>query len=278
MAKFLDLTGLTSTINKIKTWATGQFVPGTRKVNNKPLTGDINLTASDVGAIPTTEKGSASGVASLDENGKVPAAQLPSYVDDALEGYLHTDGKFYEEDDHTTEITAESGKIYVDLATNKTYRWSGTTYVEISASLALGENGSTAFPGDKGKVAYDHSQTAHAPADAEANVQSDWNESDTRSDAFIKNKPTSLPANGGNADTVNNHTVEANVPADAKFTDTTYSAFKGASASAAGGTGLVPAPAQGGEGKFLSGDGTWKDIEIPEVEAISEEEIAALFD
>lgn len=246
MAKFLDLTGLTSTITKIKAWVTGQ-------------------------------RGVSGGFASLDENGKVPAAQLPSYVDDALEGYL-ADGKFYEEAEHTTEITAESGKIYVDLATNKTYRWSGTTYVEISASLALGETSSTAFAGDKGKVAYDHSQAAHAPADAEANVQSDWNESNTGSDAFIKNKPTSLPANGGNADTVNNHTVEANVPADAKFTDTTYSAFKGASASAAGGAGLVPAPAQGGEGKFLSGDGTWKDIEIPEVEAISEEEITALFE
>lgn len=247
MAKFLDLTGLTSTITKIKAWVTGQ-------------------------------KGVSGGFASLDQNGKVPAAQLPSYVDDALEGYLHTDGKFYEEEDHTTEITAESGKIYVDLATNKTYRWSGTTYVEISASLALGETASTAFAGNKGKVAYDHSQAAHAPADAEANVQSDWNESDTGSDAFIKNKPTSLPANGGNADTVGGFTVEVNVPADAKFTDTTYSAFKGASASAAGGAGLVPAPAQGGQGKFLAGDGTWKDITIPEVTAITEEEIAALFE
>lgn len=267
MAKFLDLTGLTSAINKIKTWATGQFVPGTRKVNNKPLTGDINLTASDVGAIPEAQKGTANGVASLDGSGKVPTAQLPSYVDDVLE--FESRSAFPE--------TGEDGKIYVDETTNKTYRWSGTSYVEISASLALGETSSTAFAGDKGKAAYDHSQSAHAPANAEANVQSDWNESDTGSDAFIKNKPTSLPANGGNADTVGGFTVGTNVPEDAKFTDTTYSAFKGASASAAGGAGLVPAPAQGGQGKFLAGDGSWKDITIPEVEAISEEEIAALF-
>ena len=57
---------------------------------------------------------------------------------------------------------------------------------------------------------------------AEVNVQSDWNVTNTTSDAYIKNKPKALPANGGNADTVNNHTVETNVPAGAVFTDTVY--------------------------------------------------------
>ena len=242
MAKFLDLTGLISVINKVKTWAAGQF-------------------------IPKTEKGAPNGVASLDGNGRVPTAQLPSYVDDVLE--FESRSAFPE--------TGEDGKIYVDETTNKTYRWSGSGYVEISASLALGETSSTAYPGDKGKTAYEHSQAVHAPVNAEANVQTDWNESDTSSDAYLKNKPKSLPANGGNAATVNGHTVESNVPANAKFTDTTYSAFKGASASAAGGAGLVPAPAKGGQGKFLAGDGTWKNVTIPEVDAISEEEIAALF-
>ena len=59
---------------------------------------------------------------------------------------------------------------------------------------------------------------------AEVNVQTDWNEKDSTSDAFLKNKPTSLPANGGNADTVNGHTVKSNVPENAVFTDTTYDA------------------------------------------------------
>lgn len=197
-------------------------VPTSRKINNKPLSGDVTLSATDVGAIAMTDKGASNGVASLDENGKVPSAQLPSYVDDVIEGYLHTDGKFYEEEGHTTEVTGESGKIYVDIANGKTYRWSGTAFVEISASLALGETSSTAFAGDKGKSAYEHSQTAHAPANAEANVQSDWSESDSSSDAYIKNKPTALPADGGDADTVSGHTVGVNVPADAKFTDTVY--------------------------------------------------------
>lgn len=93
---------------------------------------------------------------------------------------------------------------------------------------------------------------------AEVNVQSDWSVTDTASDAFIKNKPTSLPANGGNAATVNGHTVNANVPANAKFTDTTYSDMTGATSSAAGTHGLVPAPAKGNQEKYLRGDGTWQ--------------------
>lgn len=69
--------------------------------------------------------------------------------------------------------------------------------------------------------------------------------------------PAGLPASGGNADTVGGHTVEANVPANAKFTDTTYAAFKGATSSAAGGAGLVPAPASGATAKFLQSNGSW---------------------
>lgn len=81
------------------------------------------------------------------ENGKVPASQLPSYVDDVLEyasvGVMPRPG--------------ESGKIYIALDTNLQYRWSGTKYVEISSSLALGETASTAGRGDHTKAAYDHS-------------------------------------------------------------------------------------------------------------------------
>ena len=75
-------------------------------------------------------------------DGKVPAAQLPSFVDDVLE-YASTSA---------FPATGESGKIYVALDTNKTYRWGGSDYVEISESLALGETSSTAYAGDKGKA------------------------------------------------------------------------------------------------------------------------------
>ena len=148
-----------------------------------------------------SEKGAVNGLAELDSSGKVPTSQLPSYVDDVIEGYFYND-KFYKESAYTTEVIGETGKIYVDLSTNKTYRWSGSTFVIISETLALGETSSTAYRGDRGKIAYDHSQADHAPADAEANVQSDWKETDITSDAYIKNKPVSLPADGGNADTL----------------------------------------------------------------------------
>lgn len=110
--------------------------------------GAVNLDASDVGAINSSLKGANSGVAELDENGKVPTSQLPSYVDDVLEYTATTD----------FPATGESGKIYVATSTNLTYRWSGSTYVEISPSIALGETSATAYRGDRGKAAYDHSQ------------------------------------------------------------------------------------------------------------------------
>lgn len=64
--------------------------------------------------------------------GKVPESQLPSYVDDVIEGY-YFENKFYEDVEHTIEITAEKGKIYVDLTTDpsRCYRWSGSTYIQV---------------------------------------------------------------------------------------------------------------------------------------------------
>ena len=114
--------------------------------------------------IATSLKGQANGVAELGSDGKVPAAQLPSYVDDVVDAYVRTEGTALSEDwlsDESAEgaaLTPEDGKIYVIVSEgeyqNKTYRWSGTTYVEISASLALGTTASTAFPGDKGNQIY----------------------------------------------------------------------------------------------------------------------------
>ena len=110
------------------------------------LTSTNVTTALGYTPINSSLKGANNGIAELDASGKVPSTQLPSYVDDVLEYSTMSDFPF----------TGESGKIYVDISTNKTYRWSGTTYTEISPSLALGETNSTAFRGDYGKIAYDH--------------------------------------------------------------------------------------------------------------------------
>lgn len=213
------------------------ITPADKTVNvqvSKSTVGLNNVTND--AQVKRSEMGKANGVATLDNAGKVPAAQLPSYVDDVIEGY-YSGGKFYTSKDssgnYSGVITGETGKIYVNLNDSKTYRWSGTAYVVISETLALGETSSTAYAGNKGAA----------------------NASEI---AKIKDGTTVVPKATSAAD-VNGFTVAANVPAGAKFTDTTYSDMKGATGSAAGTHGLVPAPAAGANTKFLRGDGTWQN-------------------
>lgn len=101
------------------------------------LTNDVQVKRSEMGV--------ANGVATLNESGQVPSSQLPSYVDDVLEYATFS----------SLPEAGETGKIYITLDDNLTYRWSGTQYVEVSKSLALGETSSTAFPGDRGKTVED---------------------------------------------------------------------------------------------------------------------------
>ncbi len=108
-------------------------VPTNRTVNGKSLSSNVTLSASDVSAIASSEKGVANGVATLGSDGKVPSTQLPSYVDDVIEGYYY-DGKFYEDSSHATLITGDAGKIYIDLTTNYSYRFGGTSYVQITSA------------------------------------------------------------------------------------------------------------------------------------------------
>lgn len=120
------------------------------KAANKP-----SYTALEVGAIPSSEKGTYGGVATLDASGKIPTSQLPASIDDIIEGYYYN-SKWYSDAEHTTEVAGQSGKIYADKSTNKSYRWSGSQFIEISSSLALGETASTAYAGDKGKANADN--------------------------------------------------------------------------------------------------------------------------
>ncbi len=136
----------------IKTWEGYDVDTDADKVIAASL---IKAMKDQIDALSTTiadelegKKGQPGGIASLDENGKVPSEQLPSYVDDCIEGFLveTTSGEgetatttrtFYEADESgnapgSTEIIGEKGKIYVDLSTNFTYRWSGTTYIRIN--------------------------------------------------------------------------------------------------------------------------------------------------
>ena len=173
----------------------------TPDATNKKVT--ISVEHTDLsGYIPTSQKGANNGVATLDAQGKVPSSQLPSYVDDVIEGYYYN-GKFYREAAHTTEITAEAGKIYVDLSTDKTYRWGGSAYAVISETLALGETAGTAYEGSKGKALADT-----VAATSAQNPTLAWGTQTTLGRANGKTFKLTMPANP-NTDThvtaVENH-------------------------------------------------------------------------
>ena len=128
-------------------------------VNKGSFEGELKTVRAEIALkLDASLKGVANGVAELDANGKVLTSQLPSFVDDVIEA----------ENFAVLPIEGEAGKIYVTLDDNKTYRWSGSAYVEISASLALGETESTAYRGDRGKVAYDHATDANKISSAVA--------------------------------------------------------------------------------------------------------------
>lgn len=121
------------------------------------------------GKAASSHKHAAADITSVNASaitGVIDASHLPSYVDDVIEGYL-SNSKFYKtknsDDTYATEISGETGKIYTDLNTSKIYRWSGSAFVVISDTIALGETSSTAYRGDRGKIAYDHSQKTGNP-------------------------------------------------------------------------------------------------------------------
>lgn len=173
-SKFLDSTGLTHLLEKINL----KF----SKLGHKHTRADITdfahthddryYTESEVdaklnGKANSSHTHAAADIKSVNASaitGTIAAANLPSFVDDVLEGYYNaTDKKFYKNYDasaktYSNAYTGETDKIYVNLNDNKNYRWSGSVYVVISETIALGETSSTAYRGDRGKAAYNHSQ------------------------------------------------------------------------------------------------------------------------
>jgi hypothetical protein len=137
-----DLSGLSTTVKTSILAAINELVSS------------LSGKQANLGFTPenAASKGAANGYAGLDGTGKVPANQLPAFVDDVLEfaNLAAFPG------------SGTSGIIYVAIDTNMTYRWGGSSYINISQSLALGETSATAYRGDRGKTAYDHSQVTGA--------------------------------------------------------------------------------------------------------------------
>ena len=335
----LDPTGSTNMaveMAKIYSWAKDVFTftpTGTNKITIKssvlPAYSDTTYSFQEgtvAGSFQVKENNDAwqtiaiHSVPTLDSNGKILETYLPSYVDDVIEGYYY-DGKFYETSAHTTEIHAETGKIYVDIPSNTTYRYGGTTYVPITnpvdimtgaTASADGVAGLVPAPhaGDQGKFlrgdgtwataitsdikvrqALDTSNKNYPLLFSYAETSSTTTNIDNtsrRNNSIYVNPSTGTVTATNFAGKINNHTVNADVPSGAVFTDTTYTllsgptydtnntaqivtlkpssgtnttatiaAMTGASSSAAGKAGLVPKPAAGDQSKFLRADGTW---------------------
>lgn len=138
------------------------------------LTEDIQGVQDALDAFIAT-KAQASGLASLDENGKVPAEQLPSYVDDVIDVYATYDKSptgdlsniaLFSDADHNTPITGEAGKIYQNVTTGEPgyqFRWTGTTWsLIVSGGVVIGEITGTAYDGAKGKTTTDNLNTLKA--------------------------------------------------------------------------------------------------------------------
>ena len=166
-------------------------------------------------------------------SGTISSANLPSYVDDVLEGYL-SGGKFYKtkgsDGSYSGEITAEAGKIYVDLSNNKTYRWSGSAYVVISETIALGTTHSTAGYGDESRAAYNHSTKTgnpHGTTKADLGLSSVENKSSAtiRSELTKANVTTALGYTPPTTDTNTWRPIQNNLTSTA--TDQSLSAAQG---------------------------------------------------
>lgn len=130
--------------------------------------------------------GAANGVASLDASGRIPASQIPGGFDNIEEYDSKTD----------FPTTGEEGKIYVAKDTNLTYRWTGSQYVEISPSLALGETATTAYRGDRGKVAYDHSQVSGNSTIHHTHANKELLDSYTQTEADLANAVAKVHEHG----------------------------------------------------------------------------------
>lgn len=305
------------------------------KANTSHTHSAANITSGTLALdrIPTITDAKIQGMSASKLTGTIPQANLPSYVDDVLE----YNGKSNFPD------TGEAGKIYVDTATNRTYRWGGSSYVEISSSLALGTTSSTAFRGDYGNTAYQHAAAkGSAFASGLYKITTNAQGHVTAATAVTKGDITALGIPGSDTNTNTTYTLtksgstitlegsdgsssevtDANTTytlssfgvtataAELNYTDgvtsniqtqlngkaasshthsvasttaagflrqlngstsnflrgdgtwatppnTTYSAMKGATTSAAGSAGLVPAPSAGAATRYLRSDGTW---------------------
>ena len=226
-----------SEITDLATWATADTKPS---YNFSEIGGSVDVTKQ--------------------LSGKIPEANLPSYVDDVLE--YNSKSNF--------PTSGETGKIYVDISTNLTYRWGGSAYVEISPSLALGETSGTAYRGDYGAIAYAHSQKTsgnpHGVTKSDVGLGNVENKSsaDIRNDITKANVTTALGYTPANQTDLN--TLSSQIP-------TTYAGSKSAGGPAKSAEGVIDYEGNGNIIKIGYSGSSLKANQISFIAAYSSNEI-----
>lgn len=194
-AHSVDIANLTSSL-AAKASVTHSHTKADIGLGNVDNTADLGKPISTAtqsaldGKVNVSSIGAANGVASLDAGGKIPSEQLPSYVDDVQEASTYG----------ALPATGVSGTIYVTTDTDKTYRWSGSTYIEISAGGAAGV---TSINGESGAITLDKADVGLSNVD---NTSDNAKPVSAAVQSALNNK-----ASLSGIETLNNKTVEAGV-------------------------------------------------------------------
>ena len=286
MAKFLDLNGLETFLAKVKDWVNtlvnstksslqssiNNKVDKTTTVNGHPLNGNVTVTKSDVSLgnvtndaqVKRSEMGVASGVATLGSDGKLTSAQLPAFksvngTSVVGSGTITIDLTLYKVVEELPKSGIDSTKIYLVKSADSEESNTYTEYMYVnSAWEKLGEHKS-----DVDLTPYVKFTDVATSSKAGAMSSTDKAKLDgIASGANNYTHPTSsgnkhIPAGGSSGQIL--RWASDGTATWGNDNNTTYSAFKGATSSAAGGSGLVPAPAKGdNSSKYLKADGTWQ--------------------
>lgn len=224
------------------------------------LPNNTTYNIKDSNAIPASQKGAASGVVPLNASSKIDSIYLPSYVDDVIEGYYYN-SKFYKESTHTTEISGETGKIYVDLATNKSYRYSGSAFIELSSGGSVISITRSLTSGTK---------SATITIDGTSYDLYSTNNTTYSAGTGISLSGTTFSVKLGYTTSGNNRAVQADSNGNlyvVQKDDNTWTALVGATSSANGSVGYINAvpPKDGYNTKFFRADGTWAVPNYPDV-------------